>query len=250
MQDIEFFRAKTPEEREAINVFLARHNQRGQGSVIGYVAYYAAVCPGDDRPLLDRMVAAAKFCPLHTPQAAKFFAGEDWRHVYCLQRLAADHPPENLLSRFLGWCLREVGRDNRVWYTATYADTSTFDPRSGRPHNGGIYRATNAVYCGLTTGGSIEGFIHDGVRRSMRKGPKTYTLADIPTNARILRSNAKHRYCWPVGPTLIRARRRVQLESRMKQYQFVPAWQPRLLAAWGRLKDLGGRLWARFGFAP
>ncbi len=89
MHDIKFFKATTAEERQAINVFLTRHNQRGQGSTRGYVAYYAAATPDDGQPLLNRLVVATKFCPLHTPQAAKFFAGADWRHVYCLQRLAA-----------------------------------------------------------------------------------------------------------------------------------------------------------------
>jgi len=227
---INFFKAETKAERDAINLFLTRHNQRGKGSVTGYVAYYAATWPDDGRSLVDRLVAAAKFCPLHTPQAARFFGGEEWRHVYCLQRLAACHAPENLLSRFLGWCLKRMGEDPKVYYVATYADTGTFDPRTERPHNGGIYRATNAVYCGLTEGKRVEGFIVDGQRRSMRQGPKTLTLADIPDNARVLRHNPQHRYCWAVGPTLARVSRRRGLEMRMSRFKFTPVYQPRLLA--------------------
>lgn len=105
-----FFRAETAPERAAINHFLRRHNQRGPGSLTGYVAYYAAAQLDPARPLLDRIVAAAKFCPLHTPQAAKFFAGEAWRHVYGLQRLAAYRAPANLLSRFVAWCLKHAAR--------------------------------------------------------------------------------------------------------------------------------------------
>jgi len=228
--NISFFKAETKEERAAINHFLTRHNQRGQGSVTGYVAYYAAAWPDDGRRLVDRIVAAAKFCPLHTPQAARFFGGEEWRHVYCLQRLAACRAPANLLSRFLGWCLKRMGEDPKVYYVATYADTGTFNPRTERPHNGGIYRATNAVYCGLTEGKRVEGFIVDGQRRSLRRGPKTLTLADIPANARLIRHNPQHRYCWAVGPTLARAFRRRALEQRMNHFEFTAAWQPRLLA--------------------
>ena len=105
-----FFRAETAPERAAINHFLRRHNQRGPGSLTGYVAYYAAAHHEPERPLLARLVAAAKFCPLHTPQAAKFFAGEAWRHVYGLQRLAAYRAPTNLLSRFVAWCLKHAAR--------------------------------------------------------------------------------------------------------------------------------------------
>src|SRR3990172_1077189 len=207
---IQFYRAITPEQKEAINLFLLRHNERGGGSNKGYVASFAAESGG-------KMVAAAKFCPLHTPQAAKFFS-KDWTHVYCLQRLAADHAPENLLSEFLGWCLREMGKDSKVWYVATYADTRTYDSRNGQPHNGGIYRATNAVYCGLTNGNRVEGFVLDGQRHSMRQGPRTTRLDQIPAGAKILRNRPQHRYCWPVGSPLQRVFRRRDLDQRMAKY--------------------------------
>jgi len=241
MAQIVFFQANTPEERTAINTFLERHNPRGRGSTKGFVAYYAAAWP-DERPLADRLVAVAKFCPLHTPQAARFFAGDDWRHVYCLQRLAACRAPENLLSRFLAWCLRQMGKDARVHYVATYADTGTVDERNGRPHDGGIYRAAGAVYCGLTKGNRVEGFVFQGKRRSLRNGPKTYTLSRLrrlndrarllgkPEPVRLIRARPMHRYCWAVGPPLKRAFRRRALVQRMKQYRFEPVYQPRLLS--------------------
>ncbi|MBN1887241.1 MAG: hypothetical protein JW850_04605 [Thermoflexales bacterium] len=241
MNGIEFFKAETKEERDAINLFLLRHNKRGAGSKTGYVAYYAAITPDDGRPLVDRLVAAAKICPLHTPQAARFYAGDGWRHVYCLQRLAAYHAPENLLSKFLAWVLQEAGRDERIWYIATYADVGTFNDEIGRPHDGGIYRATNAVYCGRS-GGGVEGFVLDGQRYSMRCGPKTRTVSELrdmnvqarlegkPEPVRILRSAGMHRYCWPVGAPLQRAFRRRALEARMSGYTFAKRYQPRLLA--------------------
>jgi hypothetical protein len=228
---IRFFMAASRDERRAINTFLSKHNARGMGSATGYVAYYAAAWPPDGRGLLERLVAAAKICPLHTPQAAKFFGGEDWRHVYVLQRLAAHRAPENLLSRFLAWCLREIGRDAKVWYVATYADTGTFNPATGQPHDGAIYRAAGGVvYCGLAKGGGVEGYIYEGKRHSMRRGPRTMRIGDIPAGARVVRSSPKHRYCWAVGPPLARAFRRRKLEQRMARYWFVPAYQPRLLA--------------------
>ncbi len=242
MTELIFSKAATAEERQAINTFLTRHNQRGQGSTIGFVAYYAAARPPDGRPLVDRIVAAAKFCPLHTPQAARFFGGDDWRHVYCLQRLAACHAPRNTLSRFLAWCLRDVGRDPRVHYVATYADGGSIDWRNGRPHDGGIYRAANAVYCGQTRGGRVEGFVFRGRRRSMRNGRKTYTVTRLrrlnararllgrPEPVRLIRARPMRRYCWAVGPPLRRAFRRRVLEGRMGEHRFEAVWQPRLLA--------------------
>jgi hypothetical protein len=219
---IKFYKAMTGEERDAINLFLTRNNTRGYGSLRGYIAYFAATQDG-------KMIAAAKFCPLHTPQAARFFAGQDWRNVYTLQRLAARYPPKNLLSKFLSWCLKQMGRDPRVHYIATYADPSTCNSDTGQPHTGAIYRATNAVYCGLTESGRVEGYILNGQRHSMRKGPKTLTMTDIPLSARILRGQAKHRYCWAVGLPLTRRRRLKALTTRMSRYQYIPAIQPRLL---------------------
>jgi hypothetical protein len=238
---IQFFRATTKDDRQAVNLFLMRHNQRSQGSTKGYVAYYVAAYPDDGRPLVDRMVAAAKLCPLHTPQAARFFAGEDWKHVYCLQRLAAYRAPDNLLSRFVAWVLREAGKDERIWFVSTYADTGTLNDATGRPHDGGIYRATNATYCGLTAPKKVEGFVCDGQRHSMRSGPRTHTIRELeninataraagqPEPIKILRSSAMHRYCWAVGAPLRRMFRRRALEARMKSHRFVAAYQPRLL---------------------
>lgn len=224
-----YFQARTAEERAALNAFLSRYNQRGAGSATGYVAYYAAAYPADGRSLPERLVAVAKFCPLHSPQAARFFGGADWRQVYVLQRLAACRLPENGLSQFLAWSLRQMGRDPKVWYVATYADTGTFDPRTQQPHDGGIYRATNAVYCGLTAGQRVEGYRLNGQRRSLRCGPKTVRLSDLPPQAQIIRSRPKQRYCWAVGPPLKRALRRHKLARRMARFRFQAVSQPRLL---------------------
>ena len=227
---IKFFRAETAEQREAINLFLLRHHKRQQGSTKGYIAYYAAYTPSP-APLVDSLVAVAKFCPLHTPAAARFFYGGKGgeKHVYCLQRLCAYHPPENLLSKFLAWCLREMGKDERVHFIATYAATDSFRP-DGRPHDGGIYRACNFIYCGLTNPrNKIEGYILNGERFSIRKGGKTLKKSDIPPEAKIIRALPMRRYCIALGSPLTRAFRRANLEQRMAKYQFKPVYQPRLL---------------------
>jgi len=244
---IDFIKASTSKEREAINLFLLRHNAWGQGSTQGYVAYYAAVTPPDSRPLVDRIVAAAKVCPLHTPAASRFFAGkkgEAWKHVYCLQRLAAYHAPENLLSRFVGWILRDLGRDPRIHLVATYADTGLYGP-DGRPQDGGIYRATNAVYCGLSAAKRVVAYQLNGQRHSLRKGGVTTRIADIPDQARLIRGTKKHRYCWAVGSRLKRAFRRRALEARMVRFTFEPVYQPKLLATLRGLGEWLGRQWLR-----
>ncbi len=233
MEEYQFVRI-TPKdpEAEAVNQFLQRHNIRGQGSTVGYVAYYAAIEPsGNHLPLVDRIVAAAKVCPMHTPTAAKFFAGRQssaWKNVYILQRLAAYRAPENLLSKFLGWVLRECGKNSNIHFVSTYASTTDYSPW-GRMNDGGIYRIVGGVYCGMTKGGRIEGFVHNGQRFSMRQGRKTLTKKDIPVEAKVLRAGPMHRYCWAVGPPLKRAFRRRDLAARMSKYQYIPFSQPRLL---------------------
>lgn len=236
-----FFKATTREEKDTIDLFLNRFHNRGCGSTAAYRAYYAAVYPPDGRPLIERMMAVAKICPLHTPSAARFFAGPDhpdasdekdrgWRHVYCLQRLGVCRVPYNLLSKFLVWCLKDIGKDERVWYVATYADPSTSGP-NGNPHFGFVYIATGwFIFCGISKGGNVEGYRSlDGEYHSMRKGKKTRRLSDIPPGATIIRSKPKYRYCAAVGSPLVRMFRRRDLARRMAQYIFQPIYQPSLL---------------------
>ncbi len=225
------FTPSQKDEAKAVNTFLLRHNSRGPGSTVGYVAYYAAIEPSsnnDERPLVDRIVAAAKICPLHTPTAAKFFGGSNWKQTYVLQRLAACRVPKNVLSEFLGWVLRECGKNSNIHFVSTYSSITDYSPW-GDMHTGAIYRATNAVYCGLTKGGRVEGFIHNARRYSMRQGKKTLTKKDIPPGARVLRAGKMHRYCSAVGPPLKRAFRRRDLVKRMKKFHYTPFSQPRLL---------------------
>jgi hypothetical protein len=137
----EFTKAKTGPEKEAIDLFLTRHNSRGKGSTRGYVACYAAMWP-----------------PV----------------------------------------------------------------------------------------GEIEGYILDGQRSSLRKGPKTLKVGEIPANARIIRNRPMHRYCWAVGPPLKRAFRRRKLVRRMSRFKFVPAYQPRLLTKLQEILGFGvWPLWRR-----
>lgn len=219
-----FFRASTSQEREDINQFLSVHNVRGKGSTNGYVGYYASCVGG-------KLVAAAKVCPLHTPSAANFFSGRnDGKAVWCLQRLAAFNAPKNTLTRFISFILKDLSKDKRIHYLSTYGCTDTFNQAKGVPHYGAVYQASNALYFGLTKGGRIEGYTWLGDRHSMRKGPKTLRVSDIPDGALVHRSAPKHRYCWPVGTPLKRKYRRLRLLANPNCQAYPKAWQPRLLA--------------------
>jgi hypothetical protein len=176
-------------------------------------------------------MAAEKICPPHTPAAAKFFGGDSWKKTYVVQRLAAYRCPDNLLSEFHAWVLRQLNQSDRMHYLATYASTGDFDNRSGIPHDGGIYRATNAVYCGMTDPSrkKVEGYVLNGEFNSLRKGPKTMRVPEIPPEARLVYAAPSHRYCWAIGRPVARAFRLRKLKKRMKRFTFVPAYQPRLL---------------------
>jgi hypothetical protein len=240
---------------QEINRFLFRHNKHQAGSTRGYTAYFAAYWPPDGRELVDRLVIAAKVCPLHTPTAADFFAKEDLhtqgRNVYCLQRLAGHHASENLMSNFLGWLMRFIGKaDPNIHLVATYADTGVVDPRNGRAHQGLVFRASGAIYCGLTEGRRLEGYLLNGRKYSRRRGPETLGLDQFPVGAQPVYSTPKQRWCYAVGPNrLVRALRYHALKKRMEHFEFVPIYQPRLLArllAWLCRATSTPRRWSGF----
>lgn len=228
---IRLFRAETKEQKEACDLFLLRHHPDQQGSTAGYRAYFAAYSPAPGRPLVDTLVAVAKVCPMHTPSAADFFYGGPGgkSHVYILQRLAAFQAPENTLTQLISFCLREMGKDERIHYVSSYADTGHFNAE-GRPHDGGIYRICHFIYCGMTDDKKkLTGFILDGKKHHIRKGGKTMRKRDIPAEAKLIYAYRKHRYCKAVGPRLKRSFRQIELVRRMAKYQFEAVYQPKLM---------------------
>ena len=222
---------------KAVNDFLFIHNKHQIGSTRGYTVYFAAYLPQDGWPLIDRLVVVAKICPLHTPTAADFFVGDDphtqKRNVYCLQRLGGYRTTENLMSNFLGWLMRTIGRlDRNIHLIATYADTGEVNSETGQPHQGLVYKASGAVYAGLTTGRRLEGYALGGIRYSMRRGKITLGPKDIPAGALPIYATPKQRWCYAVGPNrLVRALRFHALKKRMAHFEFVPVHQPRLLVS-------------------
>ena len=68
--------------------------------------------------------------------------GKDHRaHVYELNRLCRTDEYRGQISRFVGWCLREISRDSLI--IVSYSDTEMH-------HHGYIYQACNFIYTGKT----------------------------------------------------------------------------------------------------
>jgi hypothetical protein len=69
----------------------------------------------------------------------------DFREVLSLSRLViVPDVPKNAASFLIGKSIHLIRKDGRFCCLLTYADTS-------QGHDGGIYRATNWEYMGLTT---------------------------------------------------------------------------------------------------
>jgi hypothetical protein len=67
-------------------------------------------------------------------------------HVFELNRLwLSEELPHNSESRFVGWCLRELRRQNPRMILVSYADGSM-------GHVGWVYQATNFLYTGSPNG--------------------------------------------------------------------------------------------------
>jgi hypothetical protein len=78
------------------------------------------------------------------PPAARKHALRDPKKVTSLHRLVVEPgEPQNVASMLIAGALRQLRRDGRYDTVITYADTA-------RGHTGGIYKATNAEYLGLS----------------------------------------------------------------------------------------------------
>jgi len=80
-----------------------------------------------------------------SPHLCKGICGkENSNRVYELNRLwMSDKCPKNSESRFIGWALRQLKKINPPLILVSYADTN-------QNHSGGVYRATNWIYTGLS----------------------------------------------------------------------------------------------------
>lgn len=141
--------------------------------------------------LMDRVtgecVGAAWWIP-PTKSAAQASWDGDWKRVLSLHRLVVKpNMPTNAASFLIGRSIRLIRQDGRWGCLVTYADT-------GQGHLGGIYRATNWEYVGLTT---PEAQWVDSTGRfvARKAGPKTRTKGEMQElGYRLLGRYSKHKY--------------------------------------------------------
>lgn len=133
----------------------------------------------------DVCLGAAWWIP-PTKSAALATFPENWKGVLSLSRLVV-HPdvPANGASFLLARSRRAI--DPAKWpCLVTYAD-------EWQGHSGGIYRADNWVYCGLTR--PERTYVRDGIMVARKAGPKTRTHAEmLALGAEMVGSFAKHKF--------------------------------------------------------
>jgi hypothetical protein len=112
--------------------------------------------------------------------------------VLALSRLVVDPSvPKNGASFLLAGSMNAINRS--LWpCLVTYAD-------SWRGHTGGIYRATNWTYIGMT--GAEEVWTIDGRMTARKAGPTTRTKADMLALGAVSQGrHAKHKFVHIVEP--------------------------------------------------
>lgn len=115
------------------------------------------------------IVGAALWLP-PTRRAAEKVAGESWRGVLSLSRLAVDPAlPRNAASFLLAGSMRLLDRD-RWPVLLTFAD-------SQQGHTGAIYKATGWTLDGLSSSGSY--WVRDGVQVGRKRGKRNIRAADL-----------------------------------------------------------------------
>lgn len=106
-----------------------------------------------------------------TRRAAESVAGEEWRGVLALSRLAcAPEAPRNAASFLLGRSMALIDR-SRWPVLLTYADTAL-------GHTGAIYRATNWTCLGEVRAGDVW-IDAEGRQAGRKRGGRSLTFAEM-----------------------------------------------------------------------
>ena len=121
-----------------------------------------------------------------TRSAAEATYPQNWQGVLALSRLVvAPGVPKNAASFLLGGAMRLIDR-SRWPCLVTYAD-------EWRRHTGGIYKATNWQYVGLTQPQPV--WVLDGKMVARKAGPVTRTYGEMAEmGAELVGSFRKHKY--------------------------------------------------------
>lgn len=122
--------------------------------------------------------------------AAKYVAEDDHKNVLALSRFClVDDRPDNSGSFLISKSIKML--DKRWSNLVTYADTAL-------NHNGGLYRASNWSYDGLTGKNPIFVNPVNNQMVSRKKGPKTYNKTEmIEMGFKHMGNFKKHRFLYP-----------------------------------------------------
>jgi hypothetical protein len=127
---------------------------------------------------------------------ASVFGKENLHRVWHMGRLAvAENAPRNSESRLIGGSLRVIRHDHpNVWAVLTYAAIDA-------GHIGYVYRATNALYTGLSDVRSVRYYTdRDGKRRATRLGGQFVNASRaIELGWQLQQGERKHRYVYILG---------------------------------------------------
>lgn len=136
-----------------------------------------------DEPILGQCYGVAWWIPPTRDAAAAWWP--EPTEVLALSRLVLeDDVPKNGASFLISQSIRLL--HPRWKCLITYAD-------SWQGHDGGIYKATNWEYLGLTN--AERTYVINGVMKSRKAGPRTYTHDEmLARGAELVGSYAKHRF--------------------------------------------------------
>lgn len=149
------------EAKEAIEAWHYSHSTPNTGQTFGL--FRKAEVP------FAPLAGAALWLP-PTRRAAEAVAGEGWRGVLSLSRLAvAPDMPRNAATFLLAASMRMLDRD-RWPVLLTYADTH-------QGHTGAIYLATGWTFDKVTSAGSY--FVKDGRQVGRKRGKRNIPVAEL-----------------------------------------------------------------------
>jgi hypothetical protein len=168
--------------KEAKSFIEEHHYARGAGKTA--VATFGLYYKGDPSTLHGVSVW------MPPPLGAAKSVADHHRTVLALSRfcLVPDRP-ENAGSFLISKSIQNL--DDRWYMLLTYADTAL-------NHDGGLYRAANWNYNGLTGKNPLYWDPHNGCMVSRKKGPKTYNKAEMLEMGYEFKGRfAKHRFIYP-----------------------------------------------------
>ena len=135
-----------------------------------------------------KLAGVTQWIPPTREAAMSVSDGKDWRGVISLSRMVVEPwVPKNACSFLLARCVHQIRMDGRYHTLLTYADTAV-------GHGGGVYKASNWEYLGLTKGRDVRWLDGDGKQVS-KKATVNRTYAQMEALGYIRSGKfPKHKY--------------------------------------------------------